>query len=77
MTMLLRRVFLALLALVVGAAPALACGVSAQRGRLLHRAAATADGTTAATPARAAPLSENTDRPMLVATMAISSYRVT
>jgi len=49
MTMLLRRVFLALLALVVGTAPALACGVSAQRGRLLHRAAATADGTTTIT----------------------------
>jgi hypothetical protein len=34
---------------------------------------ATADDTTAATPARCRPLSENAARPALVATMAISS----
>ena len=49
MTMLLRRVFLALLALVVGAAPALACGVSAQRGRLLHQASTAAEAATTIT----------------------------
>jgi hypothetical protein len=37
------------------------------------QATATADDTTAATPARSTLLSEKTDRPMLVATMAISS----
>jgi L-ascorbate metabolism protein UlaG (beta-lactamase superfamily) len=46
MTTLLRRAFLGLLAIALGAAPALACGVAARHGPLLHRASTAADTVT-------------------------------
>jgi hypothetical protein len=46
MTTLLRRAFLGLLAMALGAAPAFACGVAARHGPLLHRASTAADTVT-------------------------------